>query len=74
MTEEMRNTYMEYLTLMDLALKEYEENRNSIVNKDWDKLSLSCSKLAILSHKISMVDKKLQKLKEDYKKEIFEND
>lgn len=72
MIEEMRNTYMEYLTLMDLALKEYEENRSSIVNKDWDKLSLSCSKLAILAHKISTVDKRLQKLKEDYEKEMFD--
>lgn len=72
MTEEMRNTYMEYFTLMDLALKEYDENRSSIVNKDWDKLSLSCTKLAILAHKISMVDKRLQKLKEDYEKEMFD--
>lgn len=73
MTEEMRNTYMEYLTLMDLALKEYEENRNAILSKDWDRLSISCSKMAILAHKISTVDKKLSKLKEDYMNEISEN-
>ena len=72
MTEEMRNVYVEYLSLMDLALKEYENNRKMIMNKDWNGLSLSCSKLAILAHKIATVDEKLQKLKDDYMKSMME--
>ena len=73
MNSELRNVYREYLTLMDVALKEYEDNRKSITNRDWHALSLSCSKLAILAHKIAIVDEKLEKLKKEYCEDLFEN-